>query len=203
MAEITISVELPEFLERPELLSAVLDDAAETALESEMPNQVTEVVQSEAFPKDRGLMQRSLSWSAPERRDGGVSSRMFFSGQASAYGSVQEQGRRPGARNPPFAAILSWVKRRRADAVNDLARELQSQYATAHPKRRRGVSRSLAKYRESAAHLLARGLIRKMKARGMKGKQFIASRVREMEREIAAVYEREIREALRRRGAGG
>jgi len=201
MADITVTVEMPAILENPEILQRALRDAAVTALDAEMPSQAAEVVQSPDFPRDRGLMQRALISLDPEVRGDAVHSGLRFAGQAS-YGVVQEEGRKAGSRNPPYAAILGWVKRRRADAVNDLAAQLQSSYNAAHPKRRKGVSRAIKKFRERAAHLLARGLIAKLRERGMPGKHFVRARIPAIEKGVAEVYAREIREALRRLGAG-
>lgn len=198
MAQVTI--EIPSELRR---IPDALTRAVVTGVRIASEEAVTAVKTSPEMPSDRGLLRGGITAVPVHVANGRVSGGVAASGQSAKYADVQETGRRAGARNPPFAAILAWVKRTSPGKVTQVARVMQAQYNASHPRRRKGVSRSLAKFERQAAFLLARGVIRKLKRAGMPGKQFAEGQREFAERQLVARVQHEIDELAARFNNGG
>lgn len=198
MARVTVT--LPAELENPSRLVDDLLQAARVGLDASVPQAATTIASSKKLPRDRGLLQRSITPQRARIEGGEVKAAVIVSGPASAYADVQEGGRHPGRRRPPVKAIEGWVRRTRKQEVDKIARDLQSQYRANHPKRKRGKTPTLADFRERAVYLLTRGMIRKLTVSGMKGKGFVEAEFRAIEADTLATVTREVDDMLRRRG---
>jgi len=170
----SVTVILPPFLD---VLPERLASAVATGMNVGGQEVMARIKTSPDFPRDTGGLIGGTNWI--EAVPGPVITGAIVSGgKAAEYAEVQDRGRHPGKRGPPpqivATKIVTWVRKQRAADVEAIARHLQSQYAAAHPKRRKGVSRALPKFREQAMFLLVRQLLRKLKNVGMPGKRFVS-----------------------------
>lgn len=188
----SVTVEMPAVLTNEEILRAAIRDGAIVGMQDELEVIVTEIKTSPGMPKNTGTLMQSMTAVPPVVSGETVTGAIISGGASSQYAAVMDLGRRPGRRPPPMAAIKLWVKRKMPDAVNELAAELQSAYAVAHPRARAKVSRAIGKYKERALFLLAAAISRSIGLHGTAARKFVDGKQPEISRRVHASVMREI-----------
>jgi len=195
----TIEVILPLLLTHPEGFTREMREALRPGLDAEVGEIVTDIKTDPKFPRHTGHLSQAMA-AQPARLEGEALETAITN--VVDYADVQDRGRRPGARSPPSAKIRRWVELQMRDDVNRLARDLQSRYAVAHPRKRKGKSRAIGKYRQQAVFMITRAVIRKLKLRGMKGKAFVSGRVEEIAQRVRDAVQVEIDVYVSRKNGG-
>lgn len=196
----SIEVILPPMLENPAKFLEDMLDFARPGLDAELAEITTEIQRSPEMPVHKGQLRQSVHHEAVVRQGESLISAIVSDVR---YADVQDRGRKAGARNPPQKAIERWVELQMRAEVDALAVTLQTKYKSDHPRKRKGVSRARGRFKKQAIYLIARGVIRKLKAQGMKGKGFIAKRVDEIADRAVAAVEVEFSIYIERHNAGG
>ena len=202
----TLTVKLPKKLKR---LAPDCAEVGAVSMTEALYETHADAVTGKRLPRNTGALLQSLQVSRVVVADGRVSGSIFVAGVAVQYAGVQEFGRRAGARGPSWRVLFygpgargqadgwrsGWVNRRLRARVVDIAASLQNEALQGRRVLSGGfrlASRvpSIDTFERQAAFLLARAIARKIHARGMKGKRFVAVPARKFRRRFRENFAR-------------
>ena len=149
-------------------------------------------------PIDTGLMRQGIGWEVDQER---MSVRIGPQPPVYDRTSVMELGRRPGARRPPFNAILDWVHRKQI-ALKFLMGRVRQQKKERLMEQKKGKGGAKLKFGKKAVRKeveidLAILIVRSIARKGIKGRFFFKRALALLKEQIPAIYQRHLNRALK------